>query len=111
VSQSQLYDEDILLWSEQQAELIRKLGRTHSLPVDFDVQNVAEEIESVGRAELAAVKVLIRQMLRHLIKLAAEAGVPAAPKWQGELVGFQFEMRDRYSAISHKAAGTMSDWP
>jgi hypothetical protein len=65
-----LYDEDILLWSEQQAEAIRALGRRRDLPNAFDAENVAEEIESVGRSERAAVKSQIRSIFLHLMKLA-----------------------------------------
>ena len=53
---STLYDDDILLWSEQQAAAIRRLGRSaREIPNELDIENVAEEIESVGRSELAAV--------------------------------------------------------
>ena len=46
MSQTALYDEDILLWSERQAEIVRRLGRTRrDLPNEFDIENVAEEIE------------------------------------------------------------------
>jgi hypothetical protein len=57
MSDQSLYGEDILLWSEQQAAAIRRLGRTGcGISNDLDIENVAEEIESVGRSELAAVK-------------------------------------------------------
>ncbi len=65
-----LYDDDILLWSEQQAAAIRKLGTmARNLPNELDIENVAEEIESVGRSELAAVKSYIRLIFLHLMKL------------------------------------------
>lgn len=51
-----LYDEDILAWSEQQAALLRDLARHRDLPNALDLENVAEEIESVGRDELRATK-------------------------------------------------------
>ncbi|MDC7790071.1 DUF29 domain-containing protein [Rhodoplanes sp. TEM] len=92
-----LYDEDILRWSEQQAELIRALGRRRDLPTAFDAEAVAEEIESVGRSELAAVKSLIRQVLLHLIKLAIEPESDAARHWEGEIVVFHAELTDRWA--------------
>jgi hypothetical protein len=92
-----LYDEDILLWSEQQAEAIRKLGRRRDLPNEFDVENVAEEIESVGRSELAAVKSQIRLIFIHLMKLAIEPDTDAVRHWRGELVAFHSEMTGRYA--------------
>lgn len=93
-----LYDEDILLWSEQQAELIRALGRRPDLPNAFDPENVAEEIESVGRSELAAVKSQIRSILVHLAKLVLEPGSDATRHWAAEIVTFHSELTDRYAA-------------
>ena len=98
MSGSTLYDDDILLWSEQQAAAIRKLGMTRrDLPNELDVENVAEEIESVGRSELAAVESYLRLIFLHLIKLVAEPDSQAAPHWRGEIVGFHSDMISRYS--------------
>jgi hypothetical protein len=99
MSNSTLYDDDILLWSEQQAAAIRKLGKTgRDLPNELDIENVAEEIESVGRSELAAVKSYLRLIVLHLIKLRVEPDVAAASHWRSEIVGFHSEMMDRYAA-------------
>ncbi len=46
-----LYDRDVLAWSEHQADLLRRLAREeHVSGVDWE--NVIEEIECVGRTEL-----------------------------------------------------------
>jgi hypothetical protein len=98
VSAHSLYDEDILLWSEQQAEVIRKLGRTRAdVPNELDIENVAEEIESVGRSELAAVKSYIRLIFVHLIKLVVEAGSETARHWRSEIAAFHSDMTGRYA--------------
>lgn len=98
MSRSSLYDEDILLWSEQQAAAVRRLGERPSLvPNDLDIENVAEEIESVGRSELAAVQSYLRLILLHLLKIVAEPDSQAVPHWRGEIAGFHAGMRDRYS--------------
>jgi hypothetical protein len=98
VSDDTLYDDDILLWSEQQAAAIRKLGVTgRNLPNELDIENVAEEIESVGRSELAAVKSYLRLIFLHLIKLVVETESQAASHWRGEIVGFHSEMMARYA--------------
>src|SRR5215470_15760572 len=44
---SDLYEDDILLWSEQQAELLRRRAAN-----DLDWANLAEEIEDVGKSQL-----------------------------------------------------------
>ena len=45
---SDLYKDDILLWSEQQAELLRRLAAGEHVNAQVDWENVVEEIESVG---------------------------------------------------------------
>jgi hypothetical protein len=98
MSGSTLYDEDILLWSEQQAAAIRQLGRTRrDLPNELDVENVAEEIEGAGRSELAPVKSYLRLILLHLMKLIAEPDSSAGAHWRGEIVGLHSEMMSRYA--------------
>ncbi|HEX2255383.1 MAG TPA: DUF29 domain-containing protein [Afifellaceae bacterium] len=93
-----LYDEDILLWSEQQAAALRRLGeKRRDLPNELDLENVAEEIESVGRSELAAVKSQIRLILAHLIKMLLEPESEAVRHWDGEIVSFHTEFLDRYA--------------
>jgi hypothetical protein len=98
MSDPTLYEEDILQWSEQQAAAIRRLGRTNRyVPNELDIENVAEEIESVGRSELAAVKSHIRLIFLHLVKLVVEEGPEAAPHWRGEILAFHSEMIERYA--------------
>jgi len=98
MSEQSLYDADILLWSERQAEVIRRLGRTRrDISNELDVKNVAEEIESVGRSELAAVESRIRLVFVHLMKLALEPDADAARHWRGEIAAFHYEARRRFS--------------
>ncbi len=61
-----LYDQDLLLWSEQQAGLLRRRAAGEiTNDADMDWLNIAEEIEAVGRRELRSR--LIR-LLQHLLK-------------------------------------------
>jgi hypothetical protein len=65
-----LYERDIALWSTEQARVLRDSARAHSnLPVDWE--NVADEIESVGRSQRTALSSHIATVLEHLIKLQA----------------------------------------
>lgn len=93
-----LYDDDILLWSEQQAAVIRKLGETaRNLPNDLDIENVAEEIESVGRSELAAVESYFELVFVHLLKLLVDPEDTSARHWRAEISAFHSRARRRYS--------------
>lgn len=98
MSDSTLYDEDILLWSEQQAAVIRRLRETaRGLPNELDIENVAEEIESLGRSELATVESYVELILLHLIKLAAEPDADPAAHWRVEIGGFHSNLKRRYA--------------
>jgi Domain of unknown function DUF29 len=93
-----LYDEDILLWTEQQADVLRTIARTrHDLPNELDLENVIEEIESVGRSELASVESYLRLILMHLIKLYAEPQSEAARHWRSAILGLRADMMARYA--------------
>lgn len=77
---SDLYDEDVLLWSERQAELLRRRAAGELVnDAELDWSNIAEEIESVGISERRALASNIRNILEHLIKLeASPASMPRA---------------------------------
>ena len=91
MSDSTLYDDDILLWSEQQAAAIRQLAPGRNVPNELDIENVAEEIESVGRSELAAVKNYIRLIFVHLLKIVGASESDTARHRRGEIVAFHSE--------------------
>ena len=58
---SDLYDTDILTWSERQAELLRRRAAGELVnDAEIDWPNVAEEIEAVGRTER-------RDMASHIL--------------------------------------------
>lgn len=89
------YDTDILAWSEQQASVLRDLAHSrHDLPNELDLENVAEEIECVGRSELAAVQSLIRQILVHVIKAVSAPDAAPMKHWRTEVVAFHTAIFD-----------------
>ena len=58
-----VYDEDFALWSAEQAALIRagKLDR-------IDLENVAEEIESLGKSDKRQIRSRLQVLMLHLLK-------------------------------------------
>ena len=57
------YDQDFALWSSQQAALLRA-GRFDAV----DIENVAEEIESLGRSDRRQIANRMKVLLAHLLK-------------------------------------------
>jgi hypothetical protein len=80
-----LYEADILRWSEQQGSLLRRLAAGERVNDQVDWANVAEEIESVGRGELSACKSHLRQALLHYLKAEAWPQSRDAPHWRSEM--------------------------
>ena len=76
------YDTDILVWSEQQAELLRRRAAGELVNDDkLDWPNIAEEIEGVGSNRLHAIESLLIQALRHMMKAEAWPLAPDVPNW------------------------------
>jgi hypothetical protein len=91
-----LYERDVLAWSEHQADLLRRLGRGERVN-DVDWARVVEEIEDVGLSELHAVESFLNLIMLHLLKLHAWPDSQACGHWRGEIVGFQGNLRRRFS--------------
>lgn len=88
-----LYDADILLWSEQQAELLRR--RTAN---QLDWDNIAEEIEAVGRSELRALHSHLIQALLHDLKAEAWPLSRDVDHWRAEARAHRQEARECFAA-------------
>lgn len=88
-----LYDDDIYAWAQQQAGALRRLGETRrDLPNELDLENVAEEIEDVGKSELSKVESFIELVLVHLIKAASAPNAAPFEKWGKEVRLFRAQL-------------------
>jgi hypothetical protein len=93
-----LYDTDVLLWSERQAELLRGLAAGERInTAELDWPNVIEEIESVGSEQLHAVTSNLMQALIHMLKAQAWPTSPHVPHWQAEARVFRANAADRFA--------------
>ena len=94
---SDLYDNDILLWSEREAALLRRLAAGEGVNDQIDWENVIEEIESVGNEQLHAVESLLVQALRHMLKAEAWPRHRDAPHWRADAIDFRQQAQRRYA--------------
>jgi hypothetical protein len=95
---SDLYDRDVLAWSEQQAALLRRHAAGERLnSADLDWPHIIDEVESVGRSDLYAVESLLTQALLHQLKAAAWPHSAAVPGWQAEARLFRRQARRRFT--------------
>jgi len=92
-----LYESDILAWSEQQANALRRLATRRDLPNELDLDNVVEEIETVGRNELRATESPIRLILMHIAKAVSQPEARAVAHWRTECIGWQDDLLRSFS--------------
>ena len=57
------YDKDVILWSEEQARLLRAQRFA-----ELDIEHLADEIEDVGRSEKRELASRLAVLLAHLLK-------------------------------------------
>ena len=76
------YDTDTVLWSERQADLLRRLAAGERVNDQVDWENVAEEIDSVGRSQRTALASHVRVVLEHLMKLEASSAIEPRRGWE-----------------------------
>src|SRR4051794_8565468 len=70
------YEADTVAWAEQQADALR---RRASNEIDWD--NLAEEIESLGRSERRELNSRVVNVLEHLMRLAASPAPEPRRGW------------------------------
>lgn len=95
---SDLYEDDILLWSERQAALLgRRAAGELVNDDDLDWPNIAEEIETVGRNEIRACESHLAQALLHMLKALAWPQSRDLPHWEAEARGQSDEARAAFA--------------
>lgn len=92
-----LYDRDILIWSEQQAALLRRLAAGERLNEGLDWDNLIDEVESVGLSELHRCESMLVIALVHLLKLRAIPDSLSVRKWRGESLRFLADARRSFA--------------
>ena len=66
---SDLYDENFILWTEQQATLLRRRADGDLVnDAELDWRNLAEEIEAVGGNTRRDLRNRLTRLLQHLLK-------------------------------------------
>jgi hypothetical protein len=94
---SDLYDDDILLWSERQSDLLRRIAAGEPVNERPDWVNIIEEVESVGREQLHAVESLLLQALVHMLKAEGWPLSRDAENWRADARGFRAQARRRFA--------------
>jgi Domain of unknown function DUF29 len=98
------YDDDFYAWTQHQALVLRTMPVAHNR---FDRENVAEEIEDLGRSERDAVRSQIRSIIEHLLKLAYSPARHPRFDWMASIAEARGTLRDKISATLTRDAEAM----
>jgi hypothetical protein len=89
------YEVDIYAWSQRQGALLRRLAAGERVnDADLDWPNIAEEIETVGRSERAAVRSHILDVIEHLMKLQASPAQEPRAGWVDTIERARLEIEE-----------------
>ena len=105
-----LYESDILSWSELQAALLRRVAAWERINDQVDWTNVIEEIESVGYEQLHAVESLLVQALRHMLKAEAWPLHRDVPNWRADAIDFRQQAQRRYAPSMRQRIDMVRIW-
>ena len=83
-----LYETDFFLWTQEQAQLLREKRWS-----DLDLENLTEEVRSVGGSEKKEVKSRLELLVMHLLKWKYQPG-RRTPSWDSTILRQRIELID-----------------
>jgi Domain of unknown function DUF29 len=90
---AQLYDEDFVRWTEEQSSALRDAARVGTnLPLDWE--NLAEEIESLGRSQRHELRSRLAVILEHLMKLEPSPAIDPRTGWMDTISRERLNIED-----------------
>ena len=103
-----LYDQDFVAWSKQQAGALRTAARVGSNQ-SLDWENLAEEIEDLGKSARWELQSQIRRIVRHLLKLQDLPAKEPRRGWEESIVDARAEIEDLLEASPSLRTGLDRD--
>jgi Domain of unknown function DUF29 len=92
----ELYYEDFYVWTQRQANALRRLAETRP-NVDLDLPHLIEEVEDLGTSQRDAVRSQLRCIIEHCLKLEySRARYPRAG-WRDSIIEARTVLEDKLS--------------
>jgi len=79
-----LYEQDFVAWTEQQAEALRALSHA-GMNQSLDWENLAEEVEDLGKSVRRELRNQLTRILHHLLKLQYSAASDPRRGWRNSV--------------------------
>src|SRR5918994_2393443 len=91
VLERSLYKEDYYAWTKQQSAELRRLAAAR-IESPLDLENLAEEVESLGQSELNTVRSQVRRIIEDLLKLEYSPAADPRLQWRRSVNGGRGEV-------------------
>lgn len=86
---SKTYSEDFYQWTQHQAQILKKKDFSH-----LDIENLIEEIQSLGKSDKRALYSHLARLLMHLLKLKYQpAGQGNSNSWNSSIISSAREIK------------------
>jgi hypothetical protein len=93
VLERSLYQTDYYAWTKQQAAALREMAAAR-VDSRLDFENLAEEVESLGRSDLNTVRSQVRRIIEHLLKLEYSPSSEPRLDWRDSVAQARDEIED-----------------
>jgi Domain of unknown function DUF29 len=97
VLERSLYQTDYYAWTKQQAAELRAMAARRGSSA-LDLENLAEEVESLGRSDLNTVRSQVRRIIEHLLKLEFAPSTAPRADWRYSVAQARDEVEDHITA-------------
>jgi Domain of unknown function DUF29 len=97
VLERSLYQTDYYAWTKQQAAALRALAAAR-VESRLDLENLAEEVESLGRSDLNTVRSQLQRIVEHLLKLEHSPAKEPRRDWRHSLDQARDQVEDHMTA-------------
>ena len=97
VLERSLYQTDYYAWTKQQAAALRALAARRANST-LDLENLAEEVESLGRSDLNTVRSQVQRIIEHLLKLEHSPSAQPRADWRHSVRQAREQVEDHITA-------------
>jgi hypothetical protein len=97
VLERSLYETDYYAWTKEQAAELRAMA-ARRVNSTLDLENLAEEVESLGRSDLNTVRSQVQRIIEHLLKLDHSPASEPRADWRDSVDQARDEIEDHITA-------------
>jgi len=101
------YDDDFYAWTQHQAAVVREMPVTDNR---FDRDNVAEEIETLGRSERDAVRSQVHRIIEHFLKLQFSPATQPRSGWMRSINDARRILADLYEDARYQSELSLEEY-